>query len=244
MTGLCLPRDGRLRVGDEIINVNGRRLRGVCLEEARRVLRHTPMEVDIVVAREPDHHAHESLYSDFDVASLASGRVDSRVDTRIESRVESTAGEEDGDDDGDDDCTCSHYDEDDDELNDEMRLPPCCHSDIRDLAYLSDLAHPRASLRELPHPPASRRDPRTCSRELPDLPELHPSSLGCARDTLDTAKEPRCCSLRPAGDKDVKRRTGETRRPSGLAAAREEGVVTAVMVRTVSDASSGELLLF
>lgn len=233
--GGLTDRDGRLRVGDEIINVNGRRLRGVCLEEARRVLRHTPMEVDIVVAREPDLHAHESLYSDFDVASLASGRVDSRVDARIESRVESTVEEEDGDDDGDDDCTCSHYGDDDDDL----RLPPCCHSDIRDLAYLPDLAHSRASLRELPLPPASRRDPRTCSRELPDLPELRPSSLGCTRDTLDTAKEPRCCSLQLAGDKDVQRRHGEARK-SGLAAAREEGVVTAVMVRTVSDASSGD----
>lgn len=239
MTGLCLPRDGRLRVGDEIINVNGRRLRGVCLEEARRVLRHTPMEVDIVVAREPDLHAHESLYSDFDVASLASGRVDSRVDMRIESRVESTVEEEEGDDDGDDDCTCSHYGDDDDDL----RLPPCCHSDVRDLAYLPDLTHTRASLRELPNPPSSRRDPRICSRELPDLPELRPSSLGCARDTVDTAKEPRCCSLQLAGDKDVQRRHGEARK-SGLAAAREEGVVTAVMVRTVSDASSGEWVPF
>lgn len=225
-------------MGDEIINVNGRRLRGVCLEEARRVLRHTPMEVDIVVAREPDHHAHESLYSDFDVASLASGRVDSRVDTRIESRVESTVGEED--DDGDDDCTCSRYD-DDDTLSDDLRHPQCCHPDIHDLACLPDLTHSRVCPRELPHPPASRRDHRACSRELPDLPELRSSPLGCARDTLDTAKEPKCCSFQLADDKDGQRCPAETRKSLGMSAAGEEGVVTAVMVRTVSDASSGEL---
>ena len=31
--------DGRLRVGDELINVNGRRLRGLEIEEAIRALR-------------------------------------------------------------------------------------------------------------------------------------------------------------------------------------------------------------
>lgn len=51
-------RDGRFRVGDEIINVNGRRLRGVTLEEARHILRSTPKEVDIVIAREVDLHHH------------------------------------------------------------------------------------------------------------------------------------------------------------------------------------------
>ncbi|KAK8751822.1 hypothetical protein OTU49_010449, partial [Cherax quadricarinatus] len=51
-------RDGRFRVGDEIINVNGRRLRGVTLDEARHILRSTPKEVDIVIAREVDVHHH------------------------------------------------------------------------------------------------------------------------------------------------------------------------------------------
>ncbi|XP_037080219.1 inaD-like protein, partial [Pollicipes pollicipes] len=45
-------RDGRLRVGDEVINVNGRRLRGVSLEEARATLRNSPAEVDVVIARD------------------------------------------------------------------------------------------------------------------------------------------------------------------------------------------------
>ena len=51
-------RDGRFRVGDEIINVNGRRLRGVTLDEARHVLRSTPKEVDIVIARDVDVQHH------------------------------------------------------------------------------------------------------------------------------------------------------------------------------------------
>lgn len=45
-------------MGDEIINVNGRRLRGVTLDEARHILRSTPKEVDIVIARDVDVHLH------------------------------------------------------------------------------------------------------------------------------------------------------------------------------------------
>lgn len=48
-------RDGRFHVGDEIINVGGQRLRGVSLDEARRILRHTSSQVDIVVARDMDN---------------------------------------------------------------------------------------------------------------------------------------------------------------------------------------------
>ena len=48
---LCLTRDGRLRVGDEIINVNGRRLRGISLKEAREILQNAAKDVDIVIAR-------------------------------------------------------------------------------------------------------------------------------------------------------------------------------------------------
>ncbi|KAG0712163.1 PDZ domain-containing protein 2 [Chionoecetes opilio] len=58
-------RDGRFRVGDEIINVNGRRLRGVTLDEARHVLRSTPKEVDIVIARDVDvqhHREYDQTY--------------------------------------------------------------------------------------------------------------------------------------------------------------------------------------
>ena len=52
LTAPSATRDGRLRLGDEVINVNGRRLRGVALEEACAILRDTPPEVDVVIARE------------------------------------------------------------------------------------------------------------------------------------------------------------------------------------------------
>lgn len=45
-------RDGRFMIGDEIVNVDGRRLRGMTLSEARTALRNTPREVEIVVARD------------------------------------------------------------------------------------------------------------------------------------------------------------------------------------------------
>jgi hypothetical protein len=47
-------RDGRLLVGDEIVNVNGRRLRGLAMTEAKSILRTCSglnQEIDIVVAR-------------------------------------------------------------------------------------------------------------------------------------------------------------------------------------------------
>lgn len=49
--GALAHRDGRLQIGDEIINVNGCRLRGVGLQEARDILQNAPREVDIVIAR-------------------------------------------------------------------------------------------------------------------------------------------------------------------------------------------------
>ena len=45
-------RDGRIRVGDEIINVCGKRLRGLTIEEAIKALKQPKRELDIVVARE------------------------------------------------------------------------------------------------------------------------------------------------------------------------------------------------
>ncbi|CAH0394109.1 unnamed protein product [Bemisia tabaci] len=51
--GGLVQREGSLQVGDEIINVNGRRLRGLTMAEAREVLSSGPVEVDLVVARNP-----------------------------------------------------------------------------------------------------------------------------------------------------------------------------------------------
>ena len=47
-----LFRDGRVQVGDEIINVCGKRLRGLSIDEAIKSLKQAKRELDIVVARE------------------------------------------------------------------------------------------------------------------------------------------------------------------------------------------------
>ncbi|XP_075215738.1 uncharacterized protein LOC142321491 [Lycorma delicatula] len=51
--GGLADREGTLKVDDEIINVNGRRLRGLTMSGAREVLLSGPQEVDIVIARGP-----------------------------------------------------------------------------------------------------------------------------------------------------------------------------------------------
>ena len=45
-------RDGRLKVGDEIINVCGRRLRGLTVEEAIQTLKQSSKDLDIVISRD------------------------------------------------------------------------------------------------------------------------------------------------------------------------------------------------
>ena len=47
-------RDGRFRLGDEIINVNGKSLRGLTMDEAKSLLKTCGPEVDIILARDPD----------------------------------------------------------------------------------------------------------------------------------------------------------------------------------------------
>ena len=43
-----LHRDDRLKVGDEIINVCGKRLRGLCIDEAIKTLKQPSRDLDIV----------------------------------------------------------------------------------------------------------------------------------------------------------------------------------------------------
>ncbi|XP_042874694.1 uncharacterized protein LOC122254893 isoform X2 [Penaeus japonicus] len=249
LPGGLTDRDGRLRVGDEIINVNGQRLRGVTLEEARRILRHTPTEVDVVVARDPDAPAHESLYSDLDVTSMTSGRVDSRVETRVDSRVDSIA----DDDDASLDALHHHHhhyhshayhhgchhdhahrEEEEDEEEEEEDLGA-----ERDEPREDD----PLNMRELGRHLESCRSHRGCHRDLPDLPastgnarEL-PEGPGGAREfhhcCENEARPYHSCDLRGAG-----REPRDPRKRRRLDSLREEGVVTAVMVRTVSDSSS------
>ena len=47
-------RDGRFKIGDEIINVNGKSLRGLTMDEAKGLLRTCGPDVDIILARDPD----------------------------------------------------------------------------------------------------------------------------------------------------------------------------------------------
>ena len=57
---MCLIyyRDGRIRVGDEIINVCGKRLRGLTIDEAIKALKQPKHELDIVVARESNNNGN------------------------------------------------------------------------------------------------------------------------------------------------------------------------------------------
>ena len=53
--GGLIDQDGRFFVGDEIINVNGKVLRGLTMEEARDALRSaTSSTVDLIIARSPE----------------------------------------------------------------------------------------------------------------------------------------------------------------------------------------------
>lgn len=45
-------RDGRLRIGDEIVKFNGTRLKGLSHEEAKNILKHSSAEVEIVISRD------------------------------------------------------------------------------------------------------------------------------------------------------------------------------------------------
>ncbi|PNF35456.1 hypothetical protein B7P43_G04136 [Cryptotermes secundus] len=49
--GGLIDRDGRFHIGDEVVQVNGQRVRGMTLQEARTTLKNCPREVDIVIAR-------------------------------------------------------------------------------------------------------------------------------------------------------------------------------------------------
>ncbi|XP_054278483.1 uncharacterized protein LOC128996955 isoform X3 [Macrosteles quadrilineatus] len=52
--GGVMHRDGRFRIGDEIVRVNGCRMRGLTIQEARTTLRNTPQEVEIVICRDTE----------------------------------------------------------------------------------------------------------------------------------------------------------------------------------------------
>ncbi|KAK8748937.1 hypothetical protein OTU49_015607 [Cherax quadricarinatus] len=222
LPGGLTDRDGRLRVGDEIINVNGVRLQGVTLEEARHILRHTPSEVDVVVSREP--HTQECGYSDLDEASVNSGRVDSRVETRVDSRADSTH---------------------DEEAPVEVRqVAQACQTTCHECRHEEDDEDGTINLRDLGHLLESSEvsgEVRCCPRDLPSdliysryLADL-PSDQHCSRDHACDC-DLHGCWPEPRGCRETRGDIRKRRRLDSL----REGVVTAVMVRTVSDSSSGE----
>ena len=79
-----LSRDGRLKVGDEIINVNSQRLRGLEIDEAIATLKKAERELDIVISRDivaggEDHQRPRPAKSE---GSLLTASDNSRIPER------------------------------------------------------------------------------------------------------------------------------------------------------------------
>ncbi|XP_037078698.1 LOW QUALITY PROTEIN: inaD-like protein [Pollicipes pollicipes] len=83
-TNGAIARDGRFKVGDEIVNVNGRRLRGCALETVLDILRDPSPELDIVIARDfnPDRLSQQQAGQHVVVISVpdSSGAATARDD--------------------------------------------------------------------------------------------------------------------------------------------------------------------
>ncbi|XP_037078700.1 uncharacterized protein LOC119099743 [Pollicipes pollicipes] len=83
-TNGAIARDGRFKVGDEIVNVNGRRLRGCTLETVLDILRDPSPELDIVIARDfnPDRLSQQQAGQHVVVISVpdSSGAAAARDD--------------------------------------------------------------------------------------------------------------------------------------------------------------------
>ncbi|XP_046959954.1 uncharacterized protein LOC124530022 [Vanessa cardui] len=58
--GGLADREGTLRIGDELLNVNGRRLRDLTMSEAKEALRSGSSEIDIVICRQREKIALET----------------------------------------------------------------------------------------------------------------------------------------------------------------------------------------
>ncbi|XP_065221912.1 tyrosine-protein phosphatase non-receptor type 13-like [Planococcus citri] len=54
--GSIIDRDGRFKIGDEIIKINGTRLKGFSVEDARNLIKNSPQEIEIVISRDPPHN--------------------------------------------------------------------------------------------------------------------------------------------------------------------------------------------
>ena len=64
---MCRRRDGRFKIGDEIVNVNGKSLRGLTMEDATYMLRSSccsmSSDIDVILARETAApHPQQAVY--------------------------------------------------------------------------------------------------------------------------------------------------------------------------------------
>merc|ERR1719220_705473 len=70
-------RDGRFKIGDEIINVNGKSLRGLTMEEAKSLLKTCGPDVDIILARDPDQQIQAESQTNATTSAATAGSAGS-----------------------------------------------------------------------------------------------------------------------------------------------------------------------
>ena len=62
-------------MGDEIINVNGKSLRGLTMEEAKSLLKTCGPDVDIILARDPDQQIQAESQTNATTSAATAGKV-------------------------------------------------------------------------------------------------------------------------------------------------------------------------
>ncbi|XP_022200953.2 uncharacterized protein LOC111057785 isoform X2 [Nilaparvata lugens] len=86
--GGLADREGSLKVDDEIINVNGRRLRGLTMSAAREVLLNGPQEVDIVIARDTQGSTSNKTNEEVEEPVKEALKTEKKTEKMVESSVD------------------------------------------------------------------------------------------------------------------------------------------------------------